>query len=131
MRVLLLAQAFPPFPIVGAIRPARIAAAFRARGHQVFVVTQRLVGEGDGLRVDEPTLQVFAVAVGLPYRLRLVKLRDRLRLRRHVRAAAGGAAPASSAAAQIPPPAAPSRTGFARRLMLSLLWFPDDEQRFI
>src|SRR5882672_6643596 len=50
MRVLLLSQAFPPDPEVGALRSAKVSEALAAAGHQVEVVTTRLPGEAQAVR---------------------------------------------------------------------------------
>jgi glycosyltransferase involved in cell wall biosynthesis len=40
MRILLIAYYFPPLPGPGSLRPARMAAYLKSRGHEVFVLTQ-------------------------------------------------------------------------------------------
>lgn len=131
MHVLLISQAYPPYPIVGALRAQKVVQALRAAGHTVSVVTERLEGERDHPRIDEPGLRVHTVAIGLQYRLRVVRLLQR----RRGRAAAGVAAVGGGAAAlDLPDGAAAAGggpLGVLRRLVLALLWLPDDEQRFI
>lgn len=132
MHVLLIAQAYPPYPAVGALRARKVAQALRAAGHTVSVVTERLDGDAAALRVDEPGLRVHTVAIGLQYRLRVVRLLRRLR--GGGAAAAAGDADSDPTALEVPDgdaTAAGARPGFARRLVLALLWLPDDEQRFI
>ena len=130
MHVLLIAQAYPPFPVVGALRARKVALALRDQGHTVHVVTERLAGETAALRVDEPGLKVHTVAVGLQYRLRVVAMRKRWR-RGSGAAPAPSPAPAGTDAAAGGPAEPEAHGGFLRRLALALLWLPDDEQRFI
>ena len=94
MHVLLIAQAYPPYPAVGALRAQKVAQALRAQGHTVSVLTERLASDDAAVRVDEPGLRVHAVAIGLQYRLRVVRLLERLRGRRAA-APAGGAVAAA------------------------------------
>lgn len=133
MNLLLVSQAYPPYPIVGSLRARKVADMLRARGHRVFVVTERLEGEGDGLRVDEPDLQVHTVPLKPPYRLRVLGLGRRLRGPRGRAGAAG--APTPTPAVPDAPAAAPvangGKPGLLRRAVLSLLWLPDDELRFV
>src|SRR5687768_11429388 len=134
MNVLLISQAYPPYPIVGAHRARKLAEAFRAQGHRVVVVTERLPGEGPGPRLDEPGLCVRTVALGDRYRTRAT--RAMLRLSR-----LGGGGPLAEAgesgtsvpaeAADAVPAGGTARAGWLRRFVVGMLWLPDDEQRFI
>ncbi|HEX5581112.1 MAG TPA: glycosyltransferase [Gemmatimonadaceae bacterium] len=101
----------------------------RSRGHRVFVLTQRLEGEGDSPRVDEPGLEVHTVPLGPQYRLRALDLARSLRLHRG-RADRGPGVPAHPVSAPSSH-RAPVRPGLLRRMALSLLWLPDDELRFV
>ena len=134
MNVLLICQAYPPYPVVGALRARKLAEAFRAQGHGVVVVTERLPDEGAGLRIDEPRLRVHTVALGDRYRVRAMRMVRRLSRvgRRSTLADApawemGAPVDGAEAAATEGAP----RAGWLRRFVLGLLWLPDDEQRFI
>jgi glycosyltransferase involved in cell wall biosynthesis len=61
MRILLIACSYPPDPVVGSFRAAKLARAFSNAGHEVDVVTSRLEGESNALRVDAPRLRVHTV----------------------------------------------------------------------
>lgn len=127
-RVVLIAYSYPPDPIVGAFRPAKLVAALRAAGHEVEVITARLPGETARLRVEEPGLRVHAIG-HLPHPRHLY-LHLKARLRRGGAATAGAAAPPTPAQAYAPPSAAASPARW-KRYLLSLLRLPDDKQGFI
>ena len=138
MNVLLISQAYPPYPVVGALRARKLAEAFRAQGHRVVVVTERLPDEDAGLRVDEPDLRVQTVTLGDRYRVRAMRLLRRVT--RFGRPSAVSDVPpwetegvnaADAAAADVSAADGAARAGWLRRFALGLLWLPDDEQRFI
>jgi glycosyltransferase involved in cell wall biosynthesis len=133
MNVLLISQAYPPYPVVGALRARKLAEAFRAQGHRVVVVTERLPDEGAGLRTDAPDLRVHTVALGDRYRVRAMRMVRRLtRLGRSSTVADAPAWETSAPTDVTETEAAGSaRAGWLRRFVLGLLWLPDDEQRFI
>lgn len=132
MKVLLVAQAYPPYPVVGAMRAKKIADMFRERGHDVTVVTERLKNEQSEVRVSEERLVVRTVNAGLPYRLRLVALRNRLRGREVSLSSWDG--PAS--ALQDPDTSIPRNRlsrgiNTVKGLVVALLRLPDDQQHFV
>lgn len=121
MNVLLVAYSFPPDPLVGSFRAAKVAAAFRAAGHQVDVLTARLPGESAPVRLDEPDLRVHAVrTIPNPRHLyiRLKSLLGRTKKAGNVSRLEGEGASRQTA----------SRW---KRLVISMLWLPDDMQGFI
>jgi glycosyltransferase involved in cell wall biosynthesis len=115
--VLLISQAFPPEPFVGGLRAANVARAFRDAGYRVVVVTAAMAGEMAGRRDWMPGVAVHTVLLGPRYRERLTRLFGRRQ-----------PASASSAAASTPPP---SNASGLRGVLLSLVWIPDDELRFV
>jgi glycosyltransferase involved in cell wall biosynthesis len=132
MKVLFVSQPYPPYPIVGALRARKVAEMFRDRGHQVTVVTERLDGEEGDLRVNEERLSVRTVSAGLPYRLRLVALRNRLLGRSVALSSWDGPNNGSSLAGN----GATSRRGalgmgMLKRFVIGLLRLPDDQQHFV
>jgi glycosyltransferase involved in cell wall biosynthesis len=119
--VLLVTQAFPPEPVVGALRAANVARTFRDAGYRVIVVTAAMAGEAAGRRDSLPGVAVHTVALGPRYRERLTRLFGRGPRRR----------PATSASADAPASnGQPGATG-VRGVLLSLVWIPDDELRFV
>jgi len=92
----------------------------------VFVVTERLSGEGDGLRVKESDCQVHTVPLKAKYRLRVVGA-----IRKFRRDSARGARGESEVAVAPPSGRPEHKAGLLRRAVLSFLWLPDDELRFV
>lgn len=132
MKVLLVSQAYPPYPVVGALRAKKIAEMFRDRGHVVTVVTERLDTEPEAVRLAEDRLTVQTVDAGLPYRLRLVSVRNRLRGREVALSSwdGPGSTPADEGDDRLP---SGVRRGLraVRRLAIELLRLPDDQQHFV
>lgn len=121
MNVLLVAYSFPPDPLVGSFRAAKVAAAFRAAGHHVDVLTARLPGESAPVRLDEPDLRIHAVrTIPNPRHLyiRLKSLLGRTKKAGDVSGLEGEGASRQTA----------SRW---KRLVISMLWLPDEMQGFI
>jgi glycosyltransferase involved in cell wall biosynthesis len=130
--ILLISQTFPPRPIVGALRAANVARAFADGGYRVIVVTAAMEGEPASVREWERGIMVHAVAVGTRHRERLTRFVRRLQSivpRRAGRPGApeSGRPPDTGAASE---PGAAGSTGL-RALLLSLVWIPDDELRFV
>ena len=125
--ILLISQAFPPDPIVGALRAGNVARAFRDAGYSVIVVTAAMEGERPGLRPWEHGVSVHSVPVGARYRDRLTRLIRRLQSPGRFGAAAANRRGAESYASSDARPAG----GALRALLLSLVWIPDDELRFV
>lgn len=123
--ILLISQAFPPESVVGALRAGNVAKAFRDAGYRVIVITATTAGEAAGERAWQPGVTVHTLALGPRYRDRITGLLRRLQ--------AGGKRPVASGDAP------GSRTGPAsapggrrlRAFVLSLVWIPDDELRFV
>ena len=125
--ILLISQAFPPDPIVGALRAGNVARAFREAGYTVIVVTAAMEGERPGLREWEPGITIHAVPIGARYRDRLTRSIRRLQALvpfRRDTPSRRGSEPSGGADAR---PAG----GAIRALLLSLVWIPDDELRFV
>lgn len=132
MKVLFVSQAYPPYPVVGALRARKVAEMFRDRGHEVTVVTERLEAEEGEVRVSGGRLVVRTLRAGLPYRLRLVALRNRLLGRSVALSSWDGPNTDSSHAdsnATHHQRALSLRT--LRRLVIGLLRLPDDQQHFV
>ncbi len=124
MKIVLIAYAYPPTPVVGAFRAAKVAEAFRREGHQVEVITARLPGESGALRLDEPGLRVHTVPC-IPHPRHLyVWAKTRLR---------GGSPTSDTPTAEAAPAGAPIRRRPPRwkRLLVSMMRIPDDLQGFI
>lgn len=119
MNVLLISHPFPPFPVSGALRAAKVARALQARGHNVVVVTSRLPGEPRRLRVDEPGLRVQPVTT-IPHPRHLYVF-AKTHLRRN-----GPAVPGGNRGEDVG-----TRVPTWKRHLLSLLLVPDDLQGFI
>ncbi len=132
MKIILIAQAYPPYPVVGALRARKIARAFRDAGHEVTVITERLEPDAERLRPAEPGITVCAVTVGPKLRERAVSLLRRIRPRaRAVRAMTAGAPDLGVASALPSADSTTAKGSWLRRFVLALLWLPDDEQRFV
>ena len=124
--ILLITQAFPPEPVVGSLRAANVARAFHDAGHRVVVVTATVEGEAPGLRDWLPGVTVHTIALGPRYRERLTRLFRRLQsLLPRAPQAAAGFAPAAAGDGRAGPASG------VRGLLLSLVWIPDDELRFV
>jgi glycosyltransferase involved in cell wall biosynthesis len=132
MKILMIACSYPPDPVVGSFRAAKVAQALRDAGHEVDVITALLPDERSALRVDEPGLRVHTVrerAGPLSLYRRLVR-----RLRRNgtgqnfaqADPASGGARDTSDIGA-----AGKRRVPWWKRYVLSAVWVPDDRQGFI
>ena len=120
--ILLVSQAFPPEAVVGALRAGNVARAFRDAGYHVVVVTAALEGEAAGEREWLPGVQVKTIVLGPRYRDRLTAF-----LRKWQTKAAVADDPQP-----VPGPPAPSPSvGRLRSLVLSVVWIPDDELRFV
>jgi glycosyltransferase involved in cell wall biosynthesis len=128
MRILLIACSYPPDPFVGSFRAAKVAHAMRSAGHDVEVITSRLSGEKDPLRVDEPGLRVHTVRdVRGPrtvYRalVRRVRGNDGTLLTGAKSTGADGASGSKTGTGAVPR---------WKRYLLSMIWVPDDRQGFI
>jgi glycosyltransferase involved in cell wall biosynthesis len=118
-RILLLTYYYPPDTAVGAVRPSRLAAALRERGHHVHVIA---AGETDA----------FDDAAGVDRTRPLPNPREWwLRIKRLKR---DRSIPTSSTAAELHAAggySAPPNPGTLKRWVLSVLWTPDDRQGFI
>lgn len=125
MKVLLIAHSYPPDPFVGAFRAAKVAEAFRRRGHEVEVVTARRAGESPGLRHDSSGLRVHPVYSAPHPRHLFVWLKERL-FRGSAEAESRRPVPCTR-----PSTARERKTSRWKRLLLSALWIPDDLQGFI
>ncbi len=114
MNVLLIAYNYPPDPIVGSLRAAKVADALRSAGHRVEVVTARLPSERGRSRVREDSYGVHAVRC-LPHPRGLYTWW----LRRRNRGAGG----AGNGAVQVQKaPAGSSGSGSRSRLRSALRW---------
>jgi len=132
MKVLIVSQSYPPFPQVGGFRAKKVAEMFQSRGHVVTVITERLDGEQEDVRVREERLLVRTVHAGPPYRLRLVALRNRLQGRSVVLSTWDGAG------SELINSDKDVSAGFLQRRMravgrfaIALLRLPDDQQQFV
>src|SRR5207247_436587 len=65
MRVLLLAQSYPPHHEVGALRAANLAMAFQEAGHRVTVITEAVVGSMSNVP-EGPGQDVRVIPLELP-----------------------------------------------------------------
>lgn len=121
--ILLISQAFPPDSLVGALRAGNVARTFRDAGYRVVVLTAASDGEVAGERDWLPGVQVKTIRLGPRYRERLTTFWRRWQgqsQRNDVATAPAAASDASALAA-----------GGLRSLVLSLVWIPDDELRFV
>ena len=119
MKVLLLTQAFPPAPVVGAFRPHRLARALAERGHRVLVLSAE---NGEGATAAEPELGV-RVAQVRPYRGVGALYGS---VRRHFRSGPGE----TSASGGEGEPREVKRSPL-RRLAVGMLSTPDDLQGYV
>lgn len=127
VRVLLIAYSYPPDPMVGSFRPAKVARALRAAGHDVDVVTARMPGETASVRPAPDGIRVHPVRALRNPRHAYVWLKTKLAGSRDT--SAGAPVPSRSGlGAGATPPA--RRPGW-RRYAVSLLWVPDENQGFI
>lgn len=124
--ILLISQVFPPDPAVGALRVGNVARAFSRAGHRVIVLTAASTGEKAGRREWLPGIDVHTVAQGPRYRERLTRLMRRFQLDagRERRDDASTSFRSARREAEKPPRG-------LRGLVLSLVWVPDDELRFV
>ena len=127
MTILLIAQAYPPYPAVGAFRAQKIARAFRDAGHEVHVITERLTDALEAARQEEPGIVLHRVALGLKLRERVLGVL----WRRRATPAPGASNGAAAADAPAAPAQDPRTAGLLKRFVIAMLWLPDDEQRFI
>jgi glycosyltransferase involved in cell wall biosynthesis len=123
--ILLITQAFPPEPLVGAFRSGNVARAYRDAGYRVIVVTATTAGERPGLREWLPGVDVHTIALGPRYRERLTRLLRRLQIRPSALFSRNGASGTAGTDSKAP------ASGGLRALLLSLVWIPDDELRFV
>ena len=132
MKVLVVSQSYPPYPQVGGLRAKKIAEMFRDRGHFVTVVTERLEGEQGDVRVRDGRLLVRTVHAGLPYRLRLVALRNRLQ-GRSVALSSWDGVGGGLLESEIGESLGSMRKGARAigRLIIGLLRLPDDQHQFV
>lgn len=124
--ILLISQQFPPAPLVGALRAGNVARAYCDAGYRVIVITAAMEGETPGLRQWQPGITVHAVAIGARYRERLTRSIRWLQSLRLWRAPARAGGPDGG----LPIDGRPAGGGL-RALLLSLVWIPDDELRFV
>ena len=124
MRVLLLTYHYPPDRAVGALRPAKVAHAFREAGHEVTVVTNRLPSDNGTIRLDEVGIRVITVKSWKnPRDLYLAAKRG-----------IKGKKPSGDrqqAKTTVQPIREPTSLPFWKRWLFSLFWLPDDRQGFI
>ena len=124
--ILLVSQAFPPDAVVGALRAANVARAFRDAGYQVLVVTAAMEGETPGERDCLPGVVVKTVRLGPRYRDRVTGWLRRWQSRRPRLGV-----PPNGSGGGMTGSLAGETGGRLRSLVLSLVWIPDDELRFV
>jgi glycosyltransferase involved in cell wall biosynthesis len=124
-KILLLASAYPPFPVVGSQRAAKLARAFRDGGHEVTVVTTRLPDDQGRGRPAEYGVTVYPVELTLGPKRAYRRLKKRMRLN------SAGEDENHSESARNGFITEQSRGSIWKRHLLSLLWLPDVEQGFI
>jgi glycosyltransferase involved in cell wall biosynthesis len=117
MHILMIAHAYPPYPVVGSLRAAKVARAFREAGHQVTVITARLPGDTGKRRPEAEGVTVRTVRV-LPHPTELYRRLKQGRVSKIRR----------SDDRQAPPE---TRTAAWKRYVLSALLLPDDQQGFV
>lgn len=120
-RVVVIAYHFPPDREVGAQRPAKVVQALLEAGCQVTVVTAQ-PEQVQGIGLNHPGLTVETVKPWLGPRDVYLRTKHRLSAK----------PPADTPAAPVSAPSAASAAvpGW-KRLLLSLIWVPDDRQGFI
>lgn len=129
MKLLIIAQAYPPYPVVGAFRAQNIARAFRDEGHEVHVITEQLPPAHVGGHADDAGIHVHAVAIGERYGSRVAGALNRLR---RLVGADAAARPAAEAVSQDVNEFPDTRqSGLLKRFVIALLCLPDEDQRFI
>ena len=121
MKILLVSQTYPPYPASGSQRVGNVAAAFRAAGHTVDVVAERLPGEPPGRRQEPGGFPVHTVR-SIPHPTEVYIWMKRLASRK-------GSSDAASAFTD-GEPVLPPRSRF-RRFLLSLVLAPDRYQGFV
>lgn len=119
MKILLIAYHFPPDRAVGGLRAAKVAEAFRQRGHEVKVITARLPEESSR-RSSAPGMLIRTVK---PW----PGPRDFWAWLKRSRQPKAPSAPASEPTDPAPEKLKPGW----KRFLLSLIWLPDDRQGFI
>lgn len=130
MKILLIANGYPPFPASGSRRAWHLARAMHGAGHQVHVLTARLPDEEARYRVREDGVEVETIA-SLPTLLDLYgSIRENL----------GGlpSVPVSSVADPVPDRpdldgarAPDSPRSSLKRILLSFLTWPDGARGFV
>lgn len=125
MKVLLIAHNYPPDPIVGAFRAAKVVEAFRRRGHEVEVVTAKLAGEQPGTRAERSGVRIHPLRFVPHPRHLFVWLKTKLG---RLRSEPGlGAHEDGSGAVAVEK----TTTKVWKKLLLSVSQIPDDLQGFI
>ena len=126
MRVVLVAHSFPPHPLVGSFRAAKIAGAFQEAGHEVDVITSRIEADEagprtvpDGVRVQ--TIRAWPHPIDLYQRLPMLLRKKR---------ALSGRASARSGLGTSGLPVKESGKRGIRHSILALLRVPDRNQGF-
>lgn len=71
MKVLLLSPAYPPQPVVGALRAGNLVKAFLDAGHEVTVLAERLPGRAEGPDPAGRKVRTVPVEMGAPFAKRL------------------------------------------------------------
>jgi glycosyltransferase involved in cell wall biosynthesis len=130
VNILLIAHSFPPDAVVGSLRAAKVAEAFRQAGHHVDVITAKLPGETSRVRVAEAGVAVHVVR-RIPHPLHLYRWAK-------ARFAPGGhsgpslSPPVSGSDAEAEPATRNAERVLAwKRYLVSALWVPDEMQGFI
>lgn len=129
MKILLIANGYPPFPASGSRRAWHLARAMNGAGHQVHVLTERLPDDEARHRVQEDGLQVETLA-SLPTVLDLYgSIRESLRaLRFDPKNSAADPVPGAPDSGEGGAPDAPPRW---KRILLSFLTWPDGVRGFV
>ncbi len=122
-RVVIVSYHYPPDHAVGGLRPARLARALAAAGHEVRVVTAERAGDTRDSLTRVQAVQVRPVQMQPSPRAALIQIRNEFRgdFSKSV------AEPEDWAAE----PGESHQGSHWRRRLLSLLWLPDDLQGFI